>query len=268
MILEEVIIHGDKAETGISATQMGAINVPLNILKNTPSLLGEADVMKTIQMLPGVQAGTDGSAGVYVRGGGPDENLILLDGIPLYNVDHVFGFFSVFTPEAIKKVSLFKSSFPARFGGRLSSVIDVRTNDGDMYNYHGTIGIGLLSGKLQLEGPIQKGRTSFNVSGRRSYLDFMTRPFIKGDKRLGYFFYDFNAKVNHRFNDKSRLFLSFYKGKDQFHLDRDKSSGKDKIRLDWGNTLAAVKWNYIFSPRLFSNTTVAFTEYRFGTGKD
>lgn len=268
LMLEEVVVHGDKSETGISSTQMGALNVPLDILKNTPSLLGEADVMKTIQMLPGVQAGTEGSAGVYVRGGGPDENLILLDGIPLYNVDHIFGFFSVFTPEAVKKVSFFKGSFPARFGGRLSSVIDVRTNDGDMHNYHGTIGIGLLSAKMQLEGPIWKDKTSFNVSGRRSYMDFMVKPFIKGNKRLGYFFYDFNAKINHRFNDKSRLFLSFYKGKDQFYLNRYKSEGKDKIHLDWGNTLAAIRWNYIFSPRLFSNTTVAFTEYRFNTQND
>ncbi|MDR2921267.1 MAG: TonB-dependent receptor [Tannerella sp.] len=268
MMLDEVVILGDRAETGISATQMGALDVPLDILKNTPSLLGEADVMKTIQMLPGVQSGTEGGAGVYVRGGGPEENLVLLDGIPLYNVDHVFGFFSVFTPEAVKKVSLFKSSFPARFGGRLSSVIDVRTNDGDMHHYHGAAGIGLLSAKFQLEGPIRKGRTSFNISGRRSYLDLMSKPlFGKGDD-FGYFFYDLNAKLNHKFNDKSRLFLSFYNGKDKFHSKFSESDGifksKDEATLNWGNKLLAVRWNYIFSPKLFSNTTVAFTEYRFG----
>lgn len=273
MLLDEVVIYGDKSETGIAATQMSAMDVPLNILKNTPSLLGEADVMKTLQMLPGVQAGTDGSAGVYVRGGGPDENLILLDGIPLYNVDHVFGFFSVFTPEAIKKVSLFKGSFPARFGGRLSSVIDVRTNDGDMHTYHGTVGIGILSSKLQLEGPIWKGRTSFNISGRRSYLDLLARPFMTKEEKYGYYFYDLNAKINHKFNDKSRLFLSFYNGMDQLNLDyedsyTDNSTGieyfsKDENTLKWGNTLLAARWNYIFSPKLFSNTTVAFTDYNF-----
>lgn len=267
MTLDEVVIYGDKAETGISATQMGAINVPLNILKSTPSLLGEADVMKTIQMLPGVQAGTEGSAGIYVRGGGPDENLILLDGILLYNVDHVLGFFSVFAPEAVKKVSLYKGSFPARFGGRLSSVIDVRTNDGNMYNYHGTIGVGILSSKLQLEGPICKGRTSFNISGRRSYLDMVARPFFKDGTDLGYYFYDLNVKLNHKFNDKSRLFVSFYKGKDQFYLERKHNKEyfetKDKVEFNWGNTLAAVRWNYMLSPKLFSNTTVAFTQYNF-----
>lgn len=267
MVLEEVVVYGDKAETGITATQMSAMDVPLNILKNTPSLLGEADVMKTIQMLPGVQAGTEGSAGVYVRGGGPDENLILLDGIPLYNVDHVFGFFSVFTPEAVKKVSFFKGSFPARFGGRLSSVIDVRTNDGDMHNYHGAIGIGLLSSKIQLEGPIWKGKTSFHISGRRSYLDLVAKPFFADGDDLGYFFYDLNAKINHKFSDKSRLFLSFYNGKDQFHSKFSESDddfkSEDEVKLNWGNALAALRWNYIFSPRLFSNTTVAFTRYRF-----
>lgn len=269
LMLDEVVVYGDKAETGFSATQMGAVDIPLQILQNTPSLLGEADVMKTIQMLPGVQAGTEGSSGVYVRGGGPDENLILLDGIPLYNVDHVFGFFSVFTPEAVKKVSLFKGSFPARFGGRLSSVIDVRTNDGDMHNYHGSIGIGLLSSKLHLEGPLWKGRTSFHVSGRRSYLDLLAKPLFADGDDLGYFFYDFNAKLNHKFNDRSRLFLSFYNGKDQFHSEWNDSDAKkeyvsrDETRLKWGNMLLAGRWNYIFSPKLFSNTTVAFTGYNF-----
>ncbi|MDR1380581.1 MAG: TonB-dependent receptor plug domain-containing protein [Tannerella sp.] len=149
MLLDEIVVTGrERRESGIEATGMGAIEAPLNILRTAPALLGEADVMKTIQMLPGVQAGTEGSAGIYVRGGGPDENLILLDGIPLYNVDHIFGFFSVFTPEAVKKVTLFKGSFPSRFGGRLSSVVDVRTNDGDMYSYHGSAGIGHQPGEM------------------------------------------------------------------------------------------------------------------------
>lgn len=265
--LKEVTVYADKAETGITATQMGALNIPLEAMKNAPALLGEPDIMKTIQMMPGVQAGTEGSAGVYVRGGGSDENLILLDGIPLYNVDHLFGFFSVFTPEAIKKVSLFKGSFPARFGGRLSSVIDVRTNDGDMQKYHGSFGIGLLSSKLQLEGPIIKDRTSFNISARRSYLDFVAKPFMDKNDKFGYYFYDINAKLNHRFNDRSRLFVSIYNGKDkmdtQFKDDGDNYRWKDKMDLDWGNFLAAARWNYQLSPKLFSNTTVAYTEYKF-----
>jgi outer membrane cobalamin receptor len=223
--------------------------------------------MKTVQMMPGVQAGTEGSAGVYVRGGGADENLILLDGVPLYNVDHLFGFFSVFTPDAIKKVSLFKGSFPARFGGRLSSVIDVRTNDGDMHNYHGTIGVGILSSKLQFEGPIVKGRTSFNISGRRSYWDLVAKPFMSKKDKFGYYFYDLNAKINHRFNDRSRLFISLYNGKDkmdtEFKEEDSDYTTKDKGDLHWGNFLSAVKWNYQITSKLFSNTTVAYTHYKF-----
>ena len=266
--LEEVLVIGKKnEESGVNATQMSSINVPLNIIKTAPVLFGENDVMKTIQMLPGVQAGTQGSAGIYVRGGGPDENLILLDGIPLYNIDHLLGFFSVFTPEALKKVTFFKGSFPARFGGRLSSVIDVRTNDGDMYNYHGTIGIGLLSSKLQLEGPIIKGRTSFHISGRRSYLDLIVEPFLSEKEDVDVYFYDFNGKINHKFNDKSRIFLNFYNGLDKFggNLDEGYDENIDKYgaAIAWGNTLLSSRWNYIFSPKLFSNTTVAFTKYNF-----
>lgn len=265
--LSEVVVYGNKSETGINATQMGALDIPLDVMKSTPSLLGEADVMKTVQMMPGVQAGTEGSAGVYVRGGGADENLILLDGVPLYNVDHLFGFFSVFTPDAIKKVSLFKGSFPARFGGRLSSVIDVRTNDGDMNNYHGAIGLGLLSSKLQFEGPIVKGRTSFNVSARRSYWDLVAKPFMSDDSKFGYYFYDLNAKVNHRFSDRSRMFISLYNGKDKMDSNfKDEGTDyatKDKADLHWGNFLSSVKWNYQITPKLFSNTTVAYTHYKF-----
>ena len=265
--LSEIIIYGDKSETGINATQMGALDIPLDIMKSTPALLGEADIMKTIQMMPGVQAGTEGSAGVYVRGGGADENLILLDGVPLYNVDHLFGFFSVFTPEAVKKVSLFKGSFPARFGGRLSSVIDVRTNDGDMYKYHGSIGIGLLSSKFQFEGPIIKNRTSFNISARRSYWDFIAKPFMDDDSKFGYYFYDLNAKIKHQFNDRSRIFISLYNGKDKMDtkfIDGDDDYyTKDRLDLQWGNFLSAIKWNYQISPKLFSNTTVAYTHYNF-----
>lgn len=265
--LAEITVYGEKSETGISATQMGAVDIPLDMMKNSPALLGEADIMKTIQTLPGVQAGTEGSAGIYVRGGGADENLILLDGIPLYNVDHLFGFFSVFTPEAVKKVSLFKGSFSARFGGRLSSVIDVRTNDGDMKKYHGTMGVGLLSSKLQLEGPIVKDRTSFNLSGRRSYWDLAAKPFMSKDEKFGYFFYDLNAKINHKFNDRSRLYISLYHGKDKMdsHFREEDSNyiTKDDVDLHWGNFLSAVKWNYQINPKLFSNTTLAYTHYKF-----
>lgn len=270
--LDAVVVYGTKPETGIKATQMGAMDISLTAINNTPTLLGEADIMKTIQMMPGVQAGTEGSAGIHVRGGGPDENLILLDGVPLYNVEHLFGFFSVFTPEAIKKVSLFKGSFPARFGVRLSSVIDIRTNDGDMQRFHGTVGIGLLSSKLQLEGPIVKERTSFHLSARRSYWDLVARPFMQEDDKFGYYFYDVNAKINHRFNDRSRIFLSVYNGKDKLYSryedDYQGYLSKDEINTRWGNFMTALKWNYQLSPKLFSNTTVAYTEYMFTAESD
>ncbi len=262
-LLNEVVIVSDKAESGNLATQMGAIEIPITQIKKTPSILGEADVMKAIQMMPGVQAGVDGSAGLYIRGGGPDQNLILLDGVPVYNVDHMFGFFSVFTPEAVKKVTLFKSSFPARFGGRLSSVVDVRTNDGDMEKYHGTFSIGLLTSKINLEGPIIKGKTSFNISVRRSYLDLIAKPFMPDDEKYSYYFYDINAKINHKFSDRSRLFLSVYNGKDHFSSNFDDTTNfKDGNNMNWGNTIISARWNYIFNNRLFSNTTIAFNNYQ------
>jgi hypothetical protein len=258
-ILHEVTITSDKTETGLYATQMGTIDVPLQHIRNTPTILGEADVIKSIQLLPGVQTGMDGSAGMYVRGGGPDQNLILLDGVPMYNVEHLFGFFSVFTPEAVKKVSLFKSSFPARFGGRLSSVLDVRTNDGDMERYHGSFSIGLLSAKINLEGPIVKGKTSFNISARRSYADLLVAPFLNKEDKFGYYFYDVNAKINHKFSDKSRLFISTYNGRDVYHYDFNsqdsytsesnnnsqaqtstiESASKDKVNFNWGSTIVS-----------------------------
>lgn len=265
--LDEIAVYGNRPTTGINASRMGAISIPMEQLKGIPAVLGEVDIMKTIQMMPGVQSGAEGSSGIYVRGGGPDENLILLDGIPIYNVDHLFGFFSVFTPESVKKVDLYKGGFPARFGGRLSSVVDVRTNDGDMRKYHGTLGVGILSAKLQFEGPIVKDRTSFNISARRSYIDAIARPFMKEKDQFSYYFYDFNAKVNHIFNDKHRLFLSVYSGTDKFSIeeqeDTKKHQSKDENSLRWGNTVAALRWNYVISPVLFSNTTVAYTEYRY-----
>ncbi len=267
--LEQIVVYGSRPETGIKATQMGAIDVSLDAMKKTPALFGEADIIKTLQMLPGVQAGTEGTSGIHVRGGGPDENLILLDGVPLYNIDHLMGFFSVFTPEAIKKVTLFKGSFPARFGGRLSSVIDIRTNDGDMQKYHGTISVGILSARMQLEGPIVKERTSFHISGRRSYLDLLARPFMPDDDKFGYYFYDVNAKVNHRFNDRNRLFLSIYNGRDNIYSEfKDEYNGytsHDRLETGWGNFMTALKWNSRLSPQLFTNTTVAYTEYKFDT---
>ena len=204
--IEQVVVYGDRRHSGALSAQMGAIEVPVAQIKATPTLFGEQDVLKSLQLLPGVQAGSEGSSGIYVRGGGPDENLMLLDGVPIYNVNHMGGLFSAFNPDAVKSVTLFKGSFPARFSSRLSSVVDVRTNDGDMYAYHGNFSIGVISSKINLQGPLWRGRTSFNISYRRTYSDLLTTPLIMGltsevleNGRAygGYYFYDLNVKVSH-----------------------------------------------------------------------
>lgn len=274
--LAEVVVLSDKREAGIESTAMGAHEIPMAQIKNTPSVLGEADILKTIQLMPGVQTGMEGFSGLYVRGGGPDQNLILLDGIPVYNANHLMGVFSIFTPEAVKKVTLFKSSFPARYGGRLSSIVDVRTNDGDMNHYHGTLSIGTLTDKIHFEGPILKDRTSFSLSARGTHTVFLSKAFSTDGDSFNYFFYDLNAKVNHIFNERSRLFLNFYHGKDKYHFsfkenyksgypemeDYHSNIFKSKNNLDWGNTIVAGRWNYVFTNKLFSNTTVSFNSYR------
>ncbi|MDO4692446.1 MAG: TonB-dependent receptor [Porphyromonadaceae bacterium] len=276
-LLQEVVITEERRQ--LRAPQAGAIEVPVHIIKTTPALLGENDLMKALQMMPGVQSGSEGSAGVHVRGGGSDENLILLDGVSLYSVDHLFGFFSVFTPEAVKKVDLYKGNFPARFGGRLSSVIDVRTNDGNMQKYKGAFSIGLISSKAQIEGPIIKDRTSFNLAVRRTYLDLLVKPFIPTeDFNGGYYFYDINAKLQHKLGERDRLYLSLYYGLDKLYSDTNdvynitdedgnfhSRDVNTNANLNWGNTLASLRWNHVFSSKLYSDMTLAYTKYHFLT---
>lgn len=274
--LDEVVVTSDRRDAGIESTAMGAHEIPLTQIQHTPAILGEADLLKTLQLMPGVQAGTEGFSGLYVRGGGPDENLVLLDGLPVYNADHLLGIFSIFTPEAVKSVTLYKSSFPARYGGRLSSIVDVRTNDGDMKRLHGTVSTGTLTTKLHLEGPLKRDRTSFLLSTRATHTAYLM-PLIKiDDSNYLYCFYDLNAKLNHKFNERSRLFLGLYHGQDIFRWKHEgdyteqqynndiayTSHEEEQTKLRWGNTLASARWNYVFSNRLFSNTTVAFNRYR------
>lgn len=275
--LAEVVVLSSKREAGIESTMMGAYEIPKAQIQHTPSILGEGDLLKTIQLMPGVQSGMEGFSGMYVRGGGSDQNLVLLDGIPIYNADHFWGVFSIFTPEAVKNVTLFKSSFPARYGGRLSSIVDVRTNNGDMKRNHGALSIGTLTDKLHLEGPIWRDRTSFSLSTRITHTALLKNLIIEKDDyqtdKYNYYFYDINAKINHKFNDRSRLFLGFYNGKDHYHFNiynenekRDSplknNSYKDEIRQNWGNTIAYTRWNYVFNSKLFSNATVSFNRYQ------
>ncbi|MDO5571390.1 MAG: TonB-dependent receptor [Bacteroidales bacterium] len=276
--LKELVVLSHRKETGINSTGMGRLEIPISQIKNTPSILGETDLLKTIQLMPGVQPAMEGFSGILVRGGGPDQNLILMDGIPIYNIDHMLGIFSVFTSEAVKNVTLYKSSFPARFGGRLSSIVDINTNDGDMKNYHGTLSVGFLTSKVHLEGPIIKDKTSFCFTARRTYADLIARPFMKDDEKFNYYFYDINAKVNHKFSDKSRLYLSIYNGKDyyDYNSDRNYDNGSssnnniyvynDKINFNWGNTIGAIRWNYVFNNKLFSNSTLSYNHYNMTMG--
>lgn len=274
--LEEITVIGHRSELGVKGSQMSAVEVPINQIKNIPSLLGENDLIKALQLLPGVQSGTEGSAGLYVRGGGPDENLLMLDGVPVYNVNHLFGFFSVFNTDALKNVTLYKGSFPARFGERLSSVVDIRMKDGNEKEIHGSASLGLIASKINVEGPIIKDRTTFNISARRTYIDILAKPFIKmatdgESESLGYYFYDLNAKFSHKFSDKDRLFLSAYMGDDAVYskiktddLNTQNSYYREWMSMDWnwGNLITALRWNHVVNGKLFMNTTTSFTRYR------
>ena len=288
--LNEVTVTARAIESNVKGAQMSTIELPVVQLKKVPALFGETDVIKALQLLPGVQSGTEGSAGMYVRGGGPDENLILLDGVPLYNVNHAAGFFSAFNSDAIKNVTLYKGNFPARFGGRLSSVVDVRMKDGDMYEYHGNFSFGLIAAKVNVEGPIVKDKTSFNFSFRRTYYDLFTAPLIhyfvkkengKGNSAWGgYYFYDLNLKLNHKFSDKDRLFFSLYSGDDKVYArvkfnenygdEAHSTTSSENLNIDWkwGNRVAALRWNHVIQPNLFMNITGAYTQYRHYLGAD
>ena len=290
--LEEVVVTAYRNE--VKSSQSGAIDIPVSKVMSLPVIFGEPDLMKTIQLMPGVQSGTEGSNGVFVRGGGPDQNLILLDGVPLYNVSHLMGFFSVFTPEAIKDVTLYKSGFPAHYGGRLSSVIDIRMKDGNMKDYTGSVSIGLISSKFTIEGPTKKDKGSFILSARRTYIDVLSKPVLDkisvrqskkedltGEKNIfqpGYYFYDVYFKINHKVTQKDRLYFSLYSGLDKayFNVESDKSidtidnpytlTNNTIADLSWGNTVLAFRWNHAFNKKLFLNSTLTYSKFFFGTG--
>lgn len=272
--IAEVTVVGE--ETVVDRTQTSVVDVSVKQIKNIPALLGEVDVLKAIQLLPGVQSGGEGSSGFYVRGGGPDQNLILLDGVPVYNASHLFGFFSVFNADAIKNVRLTKGGFPARFGGRLSSVLEIDMKEGNMKKIEGEGSIGIVASKLTLQGPIIKDKTSFIVSGRRTYIDLLAQPLIKsmsdGDTGFGYYFYDLNAKLNHKFSEKDRLYLSAYTGNDRFYINESYTQGDYTDRMDmglnWGNVTSALRWNHLFNNKLFSNTTLTYSKYQFNTSME
>ncbi len=274
--LSEVVITGERVQH-VESSQSSIIELPVEQVKSVPVIFGETDVIKVVQLLPGVQSGSEGMSGMYVRGGGPDENLFLLDGVPMYNVNHLGGFFSAFNSDAVKNITLYKGSFPAHFSSRLSSVLDITTNNGNDKEYHGGVGVGLISAKFNLEGPIIKEKTTFSISGRRTYGDALLQPIIAlvaategmGDEKVnaGYYFYDLNAKITHKFNNRSRLYASYYMGDDALYAKYKyfhNSLEKDFMRLgyNWGNIVGSVRWNYELTPKLFMNVTGAYTRYR------
>jgi len=277
--LEEITVRGTRATRIQESSQMSSINLPASQVRAMPRLLGEPDLLKTLQTMPGVKQGNEVSSALLIRGGTPDQNLILLDGAPLYNPMHLLGVFSTFNTSILKDVTLYKGAFPARYGGRLSSVVDISTKDGNMYERHGDFSIGLLSTQLTVEGPLQKGKTSFVISGRRSYPDLIAGPIIKnaegGPKKFRLFFYDLNTKIHHRISDKDNLYLSLYLGKDRLRI-QDKYTytsnpgainyNLSDLGIQWGNLTGTLRWNHVISPKLFANTMLIGSSYKFSTG--
>lgn len=269
--LKEVVVKGQLDQTGVHGVHMSAVTISMDKVNSLPAIMGESDVVKTLQLLPGVKGGTEGSSGMYVRGGRVDQNLYLLDGAPLYNVNHAFGFFSAFDANAIKNVTLYKGDFPARFGGRLSSVVDVRLKEGNNSRLHGNLSIGLISTKAFLEGPLLNKNTTFAISGRRTYFDLLLQPIIRSVSSYssgtpvtaGYFFYDLSAKVTHRFSNNDNVSIVGYSGDDITYAKSKVSLGGSNLQWSWGNLVGAVKWNHVVNNKLFVNTAVGYTRYRF-----
>ncbi len=261
--IEEVIVNA-KAEENTKSTKIGQIELDIDEIKTLPAFMGEVDIIKTIQLLPGVSSAAEGGQGFYVRGGGPDQNLVLLDEAVVYNASHLFGFFSVFNADAVKSVNLIKGGMPANFGGRLSSVLEVNMNEGNKKKFGVKGGIGAISSRLTIEGPLKKDKGSFIVSARRTYLDIIMKAAIPDDSPFAgtsYFFYDLNLKMNYELSKKDKIFLSAYYGKDKFSF----GNIDDNFQVDmpWGNGIASLRWNHLFSNKLFMNVSATMTDYLF-----
>ena len=257
--LNEVVITEQSVNSNIISSQMSVNKISSKTIQAIPALMGEIDLIKALQLLPGVKFVAEGSSGLSVRGGSPDQNLILLDEATVYNSGHLMGFFSVFNNDAVKSVELYKGDLPSKYGGRLASLIDVRMKDGNSKEFHGNGGIGLISSRLMLEGPIAKNRASFMVAGRRSYADIFLK--LSSDENLRnntLYFYDFNGKVNYNINEKNRVFLSGYMGKDVFK--------NGMFGMNWGNTTGTIRWNHIFHDKLFSNTAFVASKFNYDLG--
>lgn len=255
--LSQVDIYGERSDANVTSPEMSVTKVTIKEVEKIPVIFGETDVMKTIQLLPGIKSEGDGGAGFFVRGGSADQNLILLDEAPVYNASHMLGFFSVFNSDAIKDVKLYKGGMPAKYGGRLSSVMDISMKDGNNKSYHANGGIGIISSKLNIEGPIVKDKSSFIISGRRTYADvFLKLSPDEQQQKSQLYFYDLNLKANYMVSENDRIYLSGYMGRDKFGFD-------EAFGFDWGNKTATIRWNHLFSDKLFSNTTLLYSDYNY-----
>jgi hypothetical protein len=258
--IDEVVITGEKKNRNVESLQMSMAKVQVKMIKKLPSFMGEVDIIKSITLLPGIQNGGEGSSGLYVRGGGPDENLMILDEAPVYNASHLLGFFSVFNSDAINDVQIYKGGIPAEYGGKASSVIDIRMKDGNSQKLGMSGGIGNISSRLTVEAPIIKDKWSFIVSGRRTYADYLGKLMgIEQLKENQLYFYDLNLKTNAQINAKNRLYLSAYTGDDYFKVG-------ESIYMKWGNLTSTARWNHLFTDKLFSNTSLIFSRYNYNLG--
>ena len=264
--IETVEVSAKRGEN-TNSTKIGQIELDMDQIKKLPAFLGEVDPIKTIQLLPGVSSVSEGGQGFYVRGGSPDQNLVLLDEALVYNASHLFGFFSVFNSDALKNVNLIKGGMPANYGGRLSSVLEVNMKEGNNKQFKVTGGLGLISSRLTIEGPIVKDKGSFIVSARRTYLDVLMKAFINDTSPFAgtsYFFYDFNAKLNYKLTKKDKIYLSAYYGKDKFTFGN--KNDDFNVKMPWGNGIVNLKWNHLFSSTLFMNVSASLTDYLFSFG--
>ncbi len=264
--LNEVVIKANSYQEQVNSTQMSLEALTVKEAKLLPALLGEVDILRTLQLKPGIPSGSEGQTGLFVRGGAADQNLIVLDEAIVYNPNHLFGFFSTFNADAVKDLRLYKGGFPAQYGGRLSSVIDVKLKEGNNKKFSGAGGIGLISSRLTLEGPIQKEKSSFIVSGRRTYVDIFTNAINRANEDNedseqipAYFFYDLNTKINYELGEKDRVFLSGYFGRDAFNFESEFFD----FNFNWGNATGTARWNHVFNPRLFANTTLTYSDYQY-----
>ena len=263
-LLQAVEVVAPAEEDALEQVQMSVHTIPIQTINTAPVLGGESDILKTLQLLPGVKFGNEGSAGLYVRGGSPDQNLILLDGVPVYNVSHLFGFLSVFNSDAINHVELIKGGIPARYGGRLSSVLNITMKEGNLKERQGVFAISPIAGRFTYEGPIKKDTSSFIISARRTWLDAVAAvASLINERTFGYGFYDLNAKYNHKLSNRDRVYLSFYTGRDRFFDTYNDGADRSTFNFRWGNLTSVGRWNHLFGPKLFSNVSLSYSSYNF-----